>query len=197
MSNYYNRNAKALFDKYQSLDPDKLHANWLRHLPSRPGLALDVGSGSGRDALWLAQKGWDVMAVEPAKALMELGQQATAGHRVTWIDDCLPALNTLKEYQHKFALVLLSAVLMHLPHQQRVESMETLVGLLDQDGVMVVSLRHGPDAEGRGFYPVPADEIVQFAEQKGFLVEVSEIQDDAMQRDGVAWDTVIVKHRGV
>eukprot|EP00362_Geleiidae_sp_MMETSP1317_P000446 CAMPEP_0201284792 /NCGR_PEP_ID=MMETSP1317-20130820/84925_1 /ASSEMBLY_ACC=CAM_ASM_000770 /TAXON_ID=187299 /ORGANISM="Undescribed Undescribed, Strain Undescribed" /LENGTH=81 /DNA_ID=CAMNT_0047606357 /DNA_START=291 /DNA_END=533 /DNA_ORIENTATION=- len=80
MSNYYNRNAKLLFDKYQSLAPDKLHANWLKHLPPKPGLALDIGGGSGRDASWLAQKGWEVIAVEPAAALMELGKKSTEAH---------------------------------------------------------------------------------------------------------------------
>jgi hypothetical protein len=33
MSNYYNRNARPLFDKCQGLDPDTLHAHWLKHLP--------------------------------------------------------------------------------------------------------------------------------------------------------------------
>jgi len=43
--NYYNRNAKQLFDKYQKLNPDELHAYWLKHLPRSPGLALDIGHG--------------------------------------------------------------------------------------------------------------------------------------------------------
>ena len=74
MSNYYNHNAKQLFDKYQSLDSGKVHASWLKHLPQKPGLVLDVGGGSGRDAAWLSQRGWDVIVVEPATALFELGQ---------------------------------------------------------------------------------------------------------------------------
>ena len=195
MLNYYNRNAKFLFDKYLSLDPDKLHASWSDHLPTKPGLALDVGGGSGRDAVWLAQKGWKVIAVEPASALMLLGKKATEANSVTWIDDCLPGLAKLQEYRQQFSLILVSGVLMHLPHQQRVDSMETLIGLMNEDATLVITLRQGPDSEGRKFYQVPTNEIVQFAEEKSLQVEVGETLPDELKRDDVTWQTIIVKNR--
>lgn len=193
--NYYNHNAKQLFDKYQSLDPDKVHASWLRHLPQKPGLALDVGGGSGRDALWLAKRGWEVIVVEPATVLFELGQKTTGGYSVTWINDCLPILAKLQMYQHSFSLILVSGVLMHLPYQQRIDSMETLAGLMADNSLLVVSLRQGPDSEGREFYQVPADEIVQFAEKKSLHAEVTNTLADELKRNGVTWQTIIVEKR--
>jgi 2-polyprenyl-3-methyl-5-hydroxy-6-metoxy-1,4-benzoquinol methylase len=195
MSNYYNRNAKQLFDKYQSLDPDKLHASWSDLLPTKPVLAIDVGGGSGRDAVWLAQRGWNVIAVEPAEALLELGQKATQDYSVTWVDECLPGLANLQQYRQQFSLVLVSGVLMHLPHQQRVDSMETLIGLMNEDATLVITLRQGPDSEGRKFYQVPANEIVQFAEKKSLQVEVSNTLSDELKRDGVTWQTIIIEKR--
>jgi len=195
MSNYYNHNAKQLFDKYQSIDPDKVHASWLRHLPQKSGLALDVGGGSGRDAAWLAKKGWEVIVVEPAEALFELGQKATEAYPVTWVNDCLPTLAKLQMYQHSFSLILVSGVLMHLPYQQRIDSMETFAGLMAKDSVLVVSLRQGPDSEGREFYQVPADEIVQFAENKSLQAEVTNTLEDVLKRDEVTWQTIIVEKR--
>lgn len=41
-------------------------------------LVLDIGAGSGRDALWLAQRGCQVVAVEPAANLRSLGHAKTA-----------------------------------------------------------------------------------------------------------------------
>ncbi|WP_167470079.1 hypothetical protein [Vreelandella andesensis] len=55
-----------MFEQCQSLDFERVHGEWLHHLPEQPGLALDVGAGSGRDAMALAERGWQVMAIEHA-----------------------------------------------------------------------------------------------------------------------------------
>ena len=194
MSNYYNRNAKLLFDKYWSLDPVRLHANWLKHLPHKPGLALDVGGGSGRDARWLAGMGWEVLVVEPAKALLELGKKATGSPLITWIDDCLPGLRNIQASRQKFSLILVSGVLMHLSPHQRDASLETLLGYMSEDSVMVVTLRQGPDTEGRNFYPVSADEIVEFARDKALSVEMCIPLPDKLGRDNLVWHTIVIKN---
>ena len=84
---------------------------------------------------------------------------------------------------------------MHLSHQQRVDSLETLVDLMAENSVLVVTLRQGPDSEGRKFYQVPANEIVQFAEKKSLQVEVSNTLSDELKRDGVTWQTIIIEKR--
>lgn len=43
-----------------------------------PGTALDVGMGQGRNAIWLAQKGWDVTGFDPAEKAVALAQQLAA-----------------------------------------------------------------------------------------------------------------------
>ena len=55
MDNYYNNNAQKIFNKYQGIDSDIVHAGWLKWMPSNPSIAVDVRGGSGRDALWLAE----------------------------------------------------------------------------------------------------------------------------------------------
>ena len=61
--NYYFENAPILASKYNSLNSELLHASWSRLIHEDPGIALDIGAGSGRDANWLANKGWDVVAI--------------------------------------------------------------------------------------------------------------------------------------
>ena len=75
--NYYSANAQTLASRYNSLDPEALHASWSHFIPDDPGIALDVGAGSGRDANWLAEKGWDVVAVEPCMKFQELAKPAS------------------------------------------------------------------------------------------------------------------------
>lgn len=53
-----------------------------------PGAALDLGCGEGGDAIWLAQQGWTVTAVDVATTALELGAQhareAGVGADITW-----------------------------------------------------------------------------------------------------------------
>src|SRR5262249_5832235 len=41
----------------------------------KPGTALDVGMGQGRNAIWLAQQGWDVTGFDPAEKAVALAQE--------------------------------------------------------------------------------------------------------------------------
>lgn len=53
----------------------------------QPGHALDVATGEGRHAVWLAEQGWQVTAVDFAGAGLERGRAAAAvrGVEVDWV----------------------------------------------------------------------------------------------------------------
>jgi SAM-dependent methyltransferase len=53
----------------------------------RPGRALDVGCGEGADAIWLAQQGWTVTAVDVSEVAVRRGREAAErlGVAVEWI----------------------------------------------------------------------------------------------------------------
>ena len=42
----------------------------------KPGTALDVGMGQGRNAIWLAQQGWDVTGFDPAEKAVALAVES-------------------------------------------------------------------------------------------------------------------------
>jgi SAM-dependent methyltransferase len=44
----------------------------------KAGTALDVGMGQGRNAIWLAQQGWDVTGFDPAEKAVALAQSTAA-----------------------------------------------------------------------------------------------------------------------
>lgn len=51
-----------------------------------PGTALDLGSGEGGDALWLAHNGWAVTAVDIAPSALAIGAAAQLpGDDITWV----------------------------------------------------------------------------------------------------------------
>ena len=51
-----------------------------------PGTALDVGAGEGADAVWLAEHGWRVTAVDASRTALDRGaaEAARRGLEVTW-----------------------------------------------------------------------------------------------------------------
>lgn len=48
----------------------------------RPGKALDLACGTGRNALWLAQNGWTVTAVDGAPAAIEILRRKAAAQKL-------------------------------------------------------------------------------------------------------------------
>src|SRR5271165_4450548 len=52
-----------------------------------PGRALDVGCGEGADAIWLAQRGWTVAAIDISDVALRRAREAAelAGATVEWI----------------------------------------------------------------------------------------------------------------
>jgi SAM-dependent methyltransferase len=52
-----------------------------------PGRALDVGAGEGRHAIWLAEQGWRVTAIDFSKVGIERGRAASGSHAIEWLVD--------------------------------------------------------------------------------------------------------------
>lgn len=52
-----------------------------------PGRALDVGCGEGADAIWLAQRGWEVTAIDVSQVAVDRAAEAAAAASVdvTWV----------------------------------------------------------------------------------------------------------------
>jgi SAM-dependent methyltransferase len=66
-------------------------------LSSAPGRALDVGCGTGRDAVYLASRGWTVTGVDGVPRAIERARQRAqdAPAEVTWIRGDVTALGSL------------------------------------------------------------------------------------------------------
>lgn len=65
---------------YKQQDPHALVTQFAPKLTS--GRALDLACGAGRHALWLAEHGWDVTAVDCAPTAMEIVRKAAADRGV-------------------------------------------------------------------------------------------------------------------
>lgn len=52
-----------------------------------PGRAVDLAAGEGRNAIWLARRGWQVSAVDFSAVAIEKGRRLAADTEVSWIVD--------------------------------------------------------------------------------------------------------------
>ena len=191
--NYYSENAPILASKYNSLNPELLHASWSHLIPDDQGIALDIGAGSGRDANWLADKGWDVVAVEPCKEFWEQAQP-NSHDNVIWLDDELPELKKLRTAGHRFNLILLSAVWMHVLPTKTERAFRIISELLAPGGILVFTLRHGNDAQEnleRGFCKVDSGELEKFAKQRALAQVFFTGSEDHLARSDVRWEVIV------
>jgi SAM-dependent methyltransferase len=82
-----------------------------------PGRALDLGSGEGRNAVWLAARGWDVVALDFSRVATERARALAADVGVAVDARCADVLE-VELPEAAFDLVLAS-YLQLLPDQRR------------------------------------------------------------------------------
>ncbi len=79
----------AVHERRHRSGPGRLHPYLMEHgVPAAPGTALDLGCGSGANAIWLASQGWIVTGVDVSGVALELAaehaSEARVAPRVRW-----------------------------------------------------------------------------------------------------------------
>ena len=66
-----------------SREPNQFVATELADLP--PGTAVDLAAGEGRNAIWLASRGWSATAVDFSQVALDKGARLAGDLDVTWV----------------------------------------------------------------------------------------------------------------
>lgn len=195
----------AATDRVWSRSPNKwVHAEFSS---APPGRALDLACGEGRNALWLAARGWSVVGVDFAAVALERARHSAAAVEsergaplpIEWVEADLTA------YRMKtaaFDLVLISYL--HLAPTERADLLRRCVSALAPGGVLFVVAHDASNLrEGVGG---PQDDYVLFSasDVAGDLQDHIATGTIALERAGrvarevdtpdgtvVAWDVVV------
>ncbi|GAC1410748.1 MAG: class I SAM-dependent methyltransferase [Candidatus Velthaea sp.] len=113
-----------------------------------PGAALDVGSGEGADAVWLAERGWRVTAVDFSTIALERG----AARAVEVGDDVARRIDWLHRDVTEWAPAeasydLVSAQFMHLPKEPREALFLRLAASVAPGGSLLIVGHHPSDLQ--------------------------------------------------
>jgi 2-polyprenyl-3-methyl-5-hydroxy-6-metoxy-1,4-benzoquinol methylase len=189
----YDHESLKYFESYRGLYFSNIHRQFVKYLPNRINAkVLDIGCGSGRDALSLARRGYLVTAVDPSIKMLDLARLNNSHHNIRWLEDRLPELSKLEKNKYEF--VLLSAVWMHVPPHERSAAIFRISDLLENGGHVAVSLRLGKPDPKRMMHPVSLEEILLHASNAGLsAIYCSKKHSDPLNRKEVCWQKVVLK----
>jgi SAM-dependent methyltransferase len=199
-----------------SAGPNQFVEKELRPLPA--SRALDLGCGEGRNALWLAERGWDVTAVDFSAVAIEKGRNIErmrrgSGHGhglvshfgyISWVVGDASTYSSSKE----FDVAILSYL--QLPVEQRRAAVRSAFGHLRKGGVLLVIAHDSTNlTEGTGGPQDPgvlytaADVLADLAGETFSVVKAGRVsrtvtpdETHAGEPDQIAWDALVRLTRG-
>lgn len=166
-----------------------------------PGTAIDLATGEGRNAVWLAQRGWRVTAVDFAEAGLAKGQRLADDHGVALAIDFVRADVVTWEPVTHVDLVLVAYL--QLPSDQQRSIIRRASSWLRPGGtIFIVAHDRRNVAEG---YGGPRSEGVCYDAERtsrwlaGLDVTTATVVERAVETpDGArtALDTLVMARRG-
>ncbi len=120
-----------------------------------PGRALDVGAGEGADAIWLAQRGWQVVAADISSVALERGRRQAEdlglADRIAW-----EHLDVTAAELPPGPFDLVSAQFLHFPPEHRDAVHAALAASVAPGGTLMIVGHHPSDIDagvGRPRWP--------------------------------------------
>ena len=163
-----------------------------------PGTALDVACGEGRNAVWLASRGWKVTAVDHSPVGIGKGREMAqaAAVEVEWV------VADVTTYRAPNAFDLVAVFYLHLPPPEMQAAIANAVSAVGDGGTLLVVGHHDDNIE-HGIGGPQDPEILYRPEEvasmlDGLDVEKAERVKRPVERDGskvVALDTLVRARR--
>ncbi len=190
MADYYREH----FDDYVSdtlnADMTELYGYFVSHLGGSAKKILDLGCGSGRDALFFQSSGYDVTAVDPLEEFCEHAKSLG-------IKDVRRVRAEELDFEDEFDGIWACASLLHVEPKDLNAVFVKCARALKNGGVTYCSFKYGEFAgekNGRFFHDLTEESFPPFIEGTGLAVEDVKITSDVRAgRRSERWLNVILK----
>jgi SAM-dependent methyltransferase len=167
MSDFYNTEYRKYHASTFNVDPSSFLTPLTKML--RPGASvLDIGCGSGRDLLWLKERGYNPTGFERSQKLAALSRKYSGCPVIE--DDFL----TYDFSSLKFEAILMIGALVHLSGSQLEPAFLSITTALEENGLVLLSLKEGNGrintADGRIFILWQPEELEKIFLKNGFRI---------------------------
>lgn len=156
MTDYYRKNDQEYFERTFSVDPSGFLTPLTKQL-DRGVSILDVGCGSGRDMVWLKNRGYQPLGFEGSPGLAKLAREASGCNVLEGNFETFD-FSTLS-----VDAILLITALVHVPHHRFGSCFLNITQALNPGGWVLLSMKEGmgefTDKNGRHFYLWPKKEL--------------------------------------
>ncbi len=189
---YYNNNAKDYFDTTVNADMSIQYEFFLKHIPDG-GRILDFGCGSGRDALFFKNNGYEVYAIDGSLELCKLAKEYT-GIDVKCMD--FKDLSNISFYDGIWA----SASLLHVPKDELIDILKKIRDSLKENGYLYAALKDGIGEEitkeGRYYNYIKYDKFIELSSKSGLeLVDFFSSKSVSNPNEQHYWNNYILKKK--
>lgn len=167
-----------------------------QHLaPLEPGTAVDLGAGEGRNAVWLATRGWSVTAVDFSSVALDKARHLAAEHDV--------ALDTLQadvvDYAPEQPVDLVVLAYLQMPSQPRRDLLSRVPAWLATGGTVLVVAHDRANVTAGWGGPSDVDVCYSVDETVTLLdgltptvTEVARRPVDSADGERIALDTLVI-----
>jgi SAM-dependent methyltransferase len=190
---YYEQNAEAFDERTRNIDMSPIYEEFLPLLTAGSYI-LDAGCGTGRDSAAFLERGFNVLAMDASKAMVE-----RASRRIG-----RPVLNISfhqMQFHREFDGIWACASLLHVPRNEMPAVFQDFRSFLVPGGILYASFKRGKGEafrEGRLFNDYEEDELSEFIEgQRGWhRVKTWRTEDIRQHRANVQWVNLLARTSG-
>ena len=176
---YYSKNADAFFESTVNLDLSPLYKAFLPYIPPG-GAILDAGCGSGRDAKFFAEHGFQVSAMDPSP---ELAIKASRHSGVAVELKDFAHIDEVRAYHG----IWCCASLLHVKYDDLPDTLNRLCRALKPGGVLYVSFKYGNtegEKNGRWFTNLNLTRLADVVSEVPLTIEKTWRTSDLRPKSG-------------
>lgn len=181
-NHFYHTHAQDYFNQTIEVDPSSFLLPLVKHLA--PGsTVLDVGCGSGRDMLWLTERGFYCTGLERSPDLAALARQHTG---LLVIEADFESYNFSRMNMNGLLLI---GALVHLPHDLFSPVLSNILKALKPGGHALITMKQGEDRQkledGRVFYLWEKEYLFSMFKKTGLICVDSSVQTSQVRETDI------------